>query len=388
MVAASTNVTSLHTQIESVMRIPADVLGRQEIRLSQAGQVEMAHTLREKGWHVVFGKPLVRPAGSNRVPPGGAAVLARCGLRVQAVPPQGADANWLWNTSRFCHAVVEFSIGMVHVISVYGHTNAWSNISQRNKNEELLTVLFRYIASLGDVPILILGDFNTPPEFSAVLSTELGQGRIIDLAATYAQAKGTQPQPTCHAHADSSGSRIDLAFANHVLAPSCKGCELLEDSALPVHTPLLVSLETGAVSQKGPCFHTPLAFPLNFCDSDPDAERYQSSQCAQACVQSHAQEFAQAIERKDVDAAFSHFNHASENYMCTRGLGQSFVKAYCGRGRVRMKTKANVAPFQDKELHCAVSSKCFRLQKLTRRLEEMGRKLQLRSHALMPVPSE
>ena len=163
MVAASTNITSLRTQIESVMRIPADVLGRQEIRLCQAGQVEMAHTLREKGWNVVFGKPLVRPAGSNRVPPGGTAVLARCGLRVQAVPPQGPDANWLWNTSRFCHAVVEFSIGMVHVISVYGHTNAWSNISQRNKNEELLTVLFRYIASLGDVPILILGDLNTPP---------------------------------------------------------------------------------------------------------------------------------------------------------------------------------------------------------------------------------
>ena len=160
MVAATTNVTSLRTQIESVLCIPADVLGCQEIRLCEAAQVHMARELHEKGWNVVFGKPMSRRPGSNRVPPGGVAVLARRGIRMQAVPPEGAEGLWLWNTTRFCHAVVEFSIGMVHVISVYGHTNAWSKISQRLKNEEFLSYLFRYVAALGDVPLLLLGDFQ------------------------------------------------------------------------------------------------------------------------------------------------------------------------------------------------------------------------------------
>ena len=272
MVAATTNVTSLRTQIESVMSIPADVLGAQEIRLCESGQVDMARDLFDRGWNVVFGRPMARRPGSNRVAPGGVAVLARRGIRMQAVPPQGAPGIWLWNSSRFVHAVVEFSIGMVHVISIYGYTNAWTNVSQRERNEEFLAYLFRYIATLGDVPLLLLGDFNTPPEYSAVLTSEIGRGNIFDLASITAQAQGVPAPPTCHAHANSPGSRIDLAFANHILAPSCRGCHPLPDSALPVHTPLLISMETDAVAQQGPCFHTPLPIPLNFVDSDPDAE--------------------------------------------------------------------------------------------------------------------
>ena len=211
---------------------------------------------------------------------------------------------------------------------------------------------------------------------------------MIDLAATTSQARLEDPPPTCHVHANSTGSRIDLALANRVLASSCRGCSLLEDSALPVHTPLLASFETASVAQQGPCFQTPLAIPLNFGDSDPDAERYQSSACAQECVQSHAHDFNQALHSKDVEKAFLHFNGASEKYLCTRAFGQPYVKPYCGRGRVKMRSKTTAAPFRDSETHCAVSSKCWRLQKLTRRLEEMARKLQLRAHAMTPIPQE
>ena len=330
VVAASTNMTSMKTQLESVLAIPADILGGQEVRLCEAGQVDMSRELHERGWSAVFGKALSRKPGSNRVPPGGVAILARKGMRMQHVPPQCIDGHWLWNTTRFVHAVVEVSTGIVHVISVYGHTNAWTNVAQRVRNEELLTHLVKYIAALGDVPLLLLGDFNTPPEFSAILSNEIGSGSLVDLAATTALAAGVEAPPTCHAHPTSPGSRIDLAFANSILAGACSSCELFESSALPVHKPVLVTLNTSTVAQQGPCFRTPLAFPMNFQDPNQEAEKHQSSTCAQACVDAHWANLSQALQSQDVEQAFEAFNQASEQYYCTRAFGQTKVKPDCG----------------------------------------------------------
>ena len=295
LVAGTTNVTAMTTQFENIMSIPADILGCQEVRLPEPGQVDMARELYEKGWNVTFGKPLERKPGSNRIPPGGVAIMAKRGLNLQRVPPRCEDGYWLWNTTRFCHGIIEASVGVIHVFCVYGHTNAWNNRAQRDRNEELLSRLVRYMSSLGDVPIILLGDFNTAPEHSAVLSTEIGQGNLFDISAIFAQARGEEPAKTCHVHQTSEGSRVDLVLTNHVLAGTCRECDLFKESGLPTHTPVLVSLDTSGVTQEGNCFRTPLAFPMRFQDPDPEAERYQSDEIASACISEHATAFANAI---------------------------------------------------------------------------------------------
>ena len=61
--------------------------------------------------------------------------MAKAGLNLTSVPATCPDGQWLWQTTRFCHGVVRVSIGIVHIISVYGHTNAWNNRAQRDRNE-------------------------------------------------------------------------------------------------------------------------------------------------------------------------------------------------------------------------------------------------------------
>ena len=387
LVAASANVTSMKTQMENILSIPADILGCSEVRLPEPGQIEIANDLFDKGWNVVFGKALSRKQGSNRIPPGGVAIMAKAGLNLNSVPATCPDGQWLWQTTRFCHGVVRVSIGIVHIISVYGHTNAWNNRAQRDKNEEFLIRLARYIASLGDVPLLLLGDFNTSPDHSAVLPAEIGQGRLFDMAAVFACAQGIDPPNTCHVHQTSAGSRIDLVLANHVLVGCCQGCQLFHDSGLPTHTPVLVTLATEGVAQRGTCFRSPLAFPLNFQDPDGEAERFQSQECAGEIVARHAQGLSQAISQQDTETAFRVTCAAAEEYLCMRHFGQRYVRAYCGRGLAEMKQKNIAAPFLDKTQHCAVSSRCHRLMKLARRLEELSRKVQNR-FVLAPIPQE
>ena len=55
----------------------------------------------------------------------------------------------------------------LHVVSFYGFTNAGSDASQRESNEHLLSLLFVYLAELGDETIVILADLNTTRAASA-----------------------------------------------------------------------------------------------------------------------------------------------------------------------------------------------------------------------------
>ena len=96
----------MKTQMENILSIPADILGCSEVRLPEPGQIEIANDLFDKGWNVVFGKALSRKQGSNRIPPGGVAIMAKAGLNLNSVPATCPDGQWLWQTTRFCRGVV------------------------------------------------------------------------------------------------------------------------------------------------------------------------------------------------------------------------------------------------------------------------------------------
>eukprot|EP00973_Karenia_brevis_P005580 762075-Karenia_brevis.AAC.1 len=53
----SANVTSLLTQCSVIDELVADIVGLQETRLSELGQVEIGRSLLDKGWQCFWGKP-------------------------------------------------------------------------------------------------------------------------------------------------------------------------------------------------------------------------------------------------------------------------------------------------------------------------------------------
>ena len=48
----------------------------------------------------------------------------------------------------------------VHIMTVYGYSNAVRNGAAMRANEELLAAVLRVSTELGEVPILLLGDLN------------------------------------------------------------------------------------------------------------------------------------------------------------------------------------------------------------------------------------
>ena len=193
VVAATVNLTALSTQQAGLLALPADVSGLQEVRLDEPGQQEYKIKMRDAGLDIIFGAPLVRKTFTSRIPAGGVAIAARPELGLRCIPPKCDLSKQLYASTRFVHGVVRFQDCVVHVISLYGFTNAARGPNQRKKNEELLQMLFHFLASLGDVPIIVLGDFNVAPQQSITLTTMLGSGDFFDLAEVQSRVTG-RPQ--------------------------------------------------------------------------------------------------------------------------------------------------------------------------------------------------
>eukprot|EP00973_Karenia_brevis_P036366 5013793-Karenia_brevis.AAC.1 len=58
---------------------------------------------------------------------------------------------------------------MLHVMSFYGIPNSETEADAYHQNEHLLGLCLEVASELGNVPVIIGGDFNITPECSAVL---------------------------------------------------------------------------------------------------------------------------------------------------------------------------------------------------------------------------
>eukprot|EP00973_Karenia_brevis_P090336 12402088-Karenia_brevis.AAC.1 len=152
--------------------------------------MDMAETLHEKGWRCLWGRP---QDCQNRVDPaftpsiwnaahGGVGILVKKGLLARHVPTDTALRQWLWETGRWVHIVVALGQGkdMLHIIAIYGYTRAQSCPQAKKSNEEFLKRAFEATAELGNVPVVILGDFNTELDNSEVLQTAVSTGVWVE----------------------------------------------------------------------------------------------------------------------------------------------------------------------------------------------------------------
>ena len=70
----------------------------------------------------------------------------------------------------------------MHVLSVYGYSNAEQDPAIMSKNEALMAEVFDAAAELGNVPVFICGDFNVLPERSPTIQAALLTGVWRDVA--------------------------------------------------------------------------------------------------------------------------------------------------------------------------------------------------------------
>ena len=153
---ATANVTTLNAHL-GICSLEADVVALQEVAVHQGNIRQLEAGLRRRERGVVWG-----PLCTSSTERGGVAVIAKSHVPLRKVD---LPANFK-ESNRVIHAIVPYGKGarMLHVISVYGECG------ELNRIEELLGRVLQYCASLGDVPIAVMGDFNTRVEESCILA--------------------------------------------------------------------------------------------------------------------------------------------------------------------------------------------------------------------------
>ena len=118
--------------------------------------------------------------------PGGVAALARKPIPIQAVEPPLRPADLILEDEpdilgegRLLHAAVPVGTGrtVLHMLTYYGFSGARAgNAVAKRLNEAGLSQAFRYVAALGNVPVVLGGDLNDNPESSRTLYNALQTG--------------------------------------------------------------------------------------------------------------------------------------------------------------------------------------------------------------------
>ena len=392
LTAMTTNMSSLNTQFEQVCALPAHVVGGQETRMTATGQQLMKSDLEKRGWDVVFGRPVEkRGRGRGSVKPGGVCILARTGLGLQVVQASCDLGRELWESRRFVHAAIPTGTGktVLHFISFYGVTNAHTDPNARAENERLLSLLLKYVAQLGQVPVLLFGDWNTTLTKSQSLLGAVQNNHLADLELEASLLENREPTKTCFVRGTSVGSRIDMLFASPSLAGASKNVRTLGKDAtgIPTHKVVAVDLDIQHCSQSIHRFSVPSPIPPWEADPDKDAEEHLRELALDACMRP-PEEWDELIQEGDVDRIFAAISEDSERYLWCRHTGGETWLPPCKRGRgqkPRLLKKDLTATHQD--LRGALDIRAVRVGKLAGRCEELVRKLHNR-HVLDPMPQD
>ena len=153
---------------------------------------------------------------------------------LQLLPPATKREEHFHHLGRFIHGALLLGKDCLHLIGLYGFTNAERDRTQRLQNEDLLSVACEAVAKLGNEATLIVGDLNTSTDASTVLQTNLQAGVLEDFAWTQARLDGSEPENTCYVRETSKGSRIDHILANSVASLGFQGFDSVPCDA-PTH---------------------------------------------------------------------------------------------------------------------------------------------------------
>ena len=366
MSLGTANVTSLRAH-PAVGEWDVDVCALQEVRLTEEEMKGAANDVKGYGAkQLLFGAPCRRSQGSDplrtRTQNGGVAIMTCADIPTRAVPPQCAQQAW--NECRFTHAQVAYGSGgrNISVFSFYGVC------ADSDRTEQLLTGIFEEAASLGDIPVFIAGDFNVEANESLAIRAAISSGKWVDAADTYAQQLGKAAENTCYT-STSSGRRIDLVLANHVAAPAISKVVVWKESCLPVHRPVVLTLDLTRYEQKAPQARPPLSLIGDDWTKWPAKKE---KELAAKVMQENAAPEAD-LTKMSVEDRWARFCKIAEDYLLKRGAADSDPKQqrHRGRGEVQPDVLRHRTARMDCDTPDAVNLETAQLQKTCRQMEQL-----------------
>ncbi|KAJ9447014.1 hypothetical protein DIPPA_29772 [Diplonema papillatum] len=175
---ATLNVTSMLQYILAVNAVEADLLCCQEVTLLPCKRAQAEEYLRK--WCLPPPGRLCRNSGSRSTVNAANGGLSTLGLRpIPAYETKTALSHAaIRSPDRVSHTVVATGAGntFVHVFNVYCPSG--NGRAESEEREDMLEkILFAAADSLGDVPIMVMGDLNTEEDRSPVLRKALRKVR-------------------------------------------------------------------------------------------------------------------------------------------------------------------------------------------------------------------
>ena len=190
----------------------------------------------ENGYHICCSNPRPPKASGGGPKEGGVAILSKTAAP-NVVAAQCPVATL--SADDALHSIIPIDHNFsVHVIVAYCP----------KPSEELRSSLFRYAASLGDVPIIIGADWNVEASESRAVAEALSTGCWVDAAVLLAntgdsQATDVAQAPTTH-RAGTQGRRVDYFLVNAAAQPIISEVFIVKDLPLVNHFAVGLRLTT------------------------------------------------------------------------------------------------------------------------------------------------
>ncbi|KAJ9449022.1 hypothetical protein DIPPA_23325 [Diplonema papillatum] len=372
---ATLNPTSLLGYLPAVASIPADVVCCQEVSLLEAKRPEAE--LHLEAWKCHWGaEPLGRKCRSSGIRSetsatnGGVCTLVRKPVPAYSPATLHGMTGAAFADARLLHTAVATGKGstFVHVLNVYCPSG--NGRAECDRREALLeSVLFAAADSLGDVPIVVIGDLNTDEERSPVLRKALRNG-WTDSAQLHEANTGTPPDPT-FTTTGTMGTRIDRILLNRVSALAFASCKTTVVN-VPGHRLVSVTLDLEAFDQRVLRYRLPRPIPVG-----PQQQR-DASQEGLAAARRLLDEsrLAQDIADGDVDAAWREWAGAAEAFLLDSCNVQASERLrFTGRGQPRDPIRARATARSAADGTGAASGLQLRLRNAIHRLEQIQRYL-------------
>ena len=198
----------------------------------------------------------------------------------------------------------------IRIVQVYGYARAHDDADRMELNEAFLRKVFRECNAYGELPTVLIGDFNIEPQFSTVISQELFTGNWVDVGKKEAEARGEYPRWTFHQK--DSCSRIDSCLMNGAAMHLVMGFELWEheNCTIPNHRMQCVTLRIGGKKQ----FATKLRKPFNVPEHKP-LELDDHQFVTNLLVAQYEESLNQAFLRRDVESYWSLWSQLAEEWL-------------------------------------------------------------------------